>query len=364
MSLPRGIEDRLDWFLDNDPSGPGMCSQHTWHSLGGDQGKPPAWGCSDANAVYDKVIAAGRYWTGTPIPRGAAVYWKYGSNGHAALSNGDGTITTTDPGNGQPTGVEPLSYPEKWGATSAKRIYTDQYNGVVFPIGETVAHGPVYLSKLIFGQKDSDSVRRLQLHLNAHPLDGGQTLPIVGNYGPDTDNEVRLCQVQHGYGADPAGSSSVGPNQAAHLFTGCACVITDDLEPEQPPEPPEPPPATGDLEYWYSGKPAGELKFSGTYKKLDVPAWAPQADGLTMAMLYANVDGEGEIRVRLIRDPDDATAYQTFYVRGGDNCLITHVWFESGEAGRKLWWELASMDGTTHTVTTRYAKFNCTPWNF
>ena len=340
--------------------------RHTWHSLGGDQGDPGAWGCSDANECVDKVKAAGRYWTPSttsgPPPRGAWVGYKYGSNGHACLSNGDGTITTTDPGNGQPTGVEDLDYPNKWGA-SGWDVWTDQYNGVRFQVGETVDHGPVYLSKLVYGQQDSDSVRRLQLHLNAHPLDGGQTLPIVGNYGPDTDNEVRLCQVQHGYGADPAGSSSVGPNQAKHLFTGCDCVITDDIEPPpEPPEPPEPPPATGDLEYWYSGKPAGELKFSGSYKKLDVPAWAPKADGLTMAMLYANVDGEGEIRVRLIRDPDDATAYQTFYIKGGDNCLITHVWFESGEAGRKLWWEMASMDGTTHTVTTRYAKMTAIPW--
>jgi hypothetical protein len=357
MAEPRGIEERLDWFLSHNPSGPGMCAQHTWHALGGDKGNPPAWGCSDANACVDKIKASGRYWTPQshdgPPPRGAAVYWKYGGNGHAALSKGDGKIATTDPSNGKPTGTEPLDYPKRWGFNDSNgdyTLWTDQYNGVRFDVGEGIEHGPVYLSKLIYGQDDSDSVRRLQLHLNAHPLDGGQQLPVTGNYADQTDHEVRLCQVQHGFGGDPAGSSSVGPNQAAHLFTGCACTINDDTEPEVPP-------VTASSDYWYSGKPAGTLTFSDSYKRLDVDKWAPKADGLVFGMLYANVDGEGEFRVRLIRDPDDATAYQTFYAKAGDNCLITHVWFEAGEKGRPLWWEFSSMDGTTHTVGTRYAKF-------
>jgi hypothetical protein len=114
-----------------------MCAQHTWHSLGGDQGNPPAWGCSDANQCVDKVKAAGRYWTDGIPPRGAWVGWKYGSNGHAALSNGDGTITTTDPSNGNPTGVEPLDYPRRWGYTGSNdyTCWTDQYNGVRFEVG-------------------------------------------------------------------------------------------------------------------------------------------------------------------------------------------------------------------------------------
>jgi hypothetical protein len=138
MSDPRGIESRLDWFLAHDPSGPGMCSQHTWHALGGDQGNPPAWGCSDANAVIAKVRSSGRYWTSGTPPRGAAVYWEYGSNGHAALSLGDGRIETTDPSNGQPTGIEDLDYPRRWGYNGSNdyTLYTDQYNGVRFPIGD------------------------------------------------------------------------------------------------------------------------------------------------------------------------------------------------------------------------------------
>lgn len=121
-----------------------MCSetQHTWHSLGGDQGNPPAWGCPDANACVDKVKASGRYWTpsaGSVPPRGAWVGYEYGSNGHACLSLGDGRIATTDPGNGQPTGIEDLDYPNRWGA-SGWDVWTDQYNGVRFDVGDDMGN--------------------------------------------------------------------------------------------------------------------------------------------------------------------------------------------------------------------------------
>jgi hypothetical protein len=136
MSSPRSTEARIDWFLSHNPSGVGMCAQHSWHSLGGDYGNPPAWGASDANAVYDKVKKSGRYFTTTP-PRGALVVWKYGNNGHAAISYGDGKIATTDP-NGKPgkTGVESLTYPHKWGASASARIWTDEYNGVRFSVDD------------------------------------------------------------------------------------------------------------------------------------------------------------------------------------------------------------------------------------
>lgn len=139
MAEPRGVEERLTWFRSNDPGGVGWCMRHSWRALGGDQNNPPRWGCPDANCVYDKVIAAGRYWRTMP-PRGALVLWKYGNNGHAALSLGDGTILTTDPA-GRPgrTGVEPLDYPERaWGASPGARIWTDTYNGSTFEVGDIV----------------------------------------------------------------------------------------------------------------------------------------------------------------------------------------------------------------------------------
>ena len=140
-------------------------------------------------------------------------------------------------------------------------------------------------------------------------------------------------------------------------------------KPTEPPVtiPPVEPPKTITfplgIQYHYSGKPAGTMTFKGDYKKLDVAPWAPKKDGLTLGMVYLNVTGKGEFRVRLMRDPDDATAYQTYILDGKNNFLVTHVWFESGEKDRKLWFELSSMNGETFTVNTRYAKFASIPWN-
>jgi hypothetical protein len=132
MTAPRSIDAGLDWFLSHNANGSGMCAQHTWHSLGGDYGNPPAWGCANANQVYDKIKKSGRYWT--KPRRGDIAAWKYGSNGHLARVYDDaGTkIATTNPstGSSSSTGIEAMGYPSKWGATSSARIFTDTYNGV------------------------------------------------------------------------------------------------------------------------------------------------------------------------------------------------------------------------------------------
>lgn len=136
----RPVEDRLAWFLNNRPAGVGMCAQHSWHALGGDRGCPPAWGTPNANAIVDKLRAAGKLYTHKldAPPRGALVVWRYGANGHAALSLGDGRIATTDPA-GKPggTGKEPITYPKVWGAANGGRPtgWTDYYNGVTFAVG-------------------------------------------------------------------------------------------------------------------------------------------------------------------------------------------------------------------------------------
>jgi murein DD-endopeptidase MepM/ murein hydrolase activator NlpD len=87
----------------------------------------------------------------------------------------------------------------------------------------------VYLSKLTFGTEDSDSVWYLQTVLNGHPLEGGATLPTTGGYFAMTDDEVRKCQTQHGFGNDAPGTSFVGKSQAAHLFDGIGLTVVDDL---------------------------------------------------------------------------------------------------------------------------------------
>ena len=72
----------------------------------------------------------------------------------------------------------------------------------------------VYLSRLHYGQMDSDSVRVLQRALRGH-IAGG--LPITGNYLAQTDAAVRSCQRMHGLGHDAPGESYVGAQQAHHL---------------------------------------------------------------------------------------------------------------------------------------------------
>jgi len=359
-------------MLDHPPGEPGMCARESWQALGGDQTppNPPAWGTPNANAVYNEIIESGRYWTSTPIPRGAFIAWKYGNNGHAALSYGDGKIVTTDPTNDPGgTGIEPLAYPERWGATSSKRVWTDTYNGVRFDIEGATDHGPVYLSKLHYGQQASDSVKRLQLHLNGHPLQNGEELAISGNYLDQTDEEVRLCQQQHGYGNDPAKASSVGPKQAAHLFAGCSCTITDDTEPEAPPAQ-----SGDDATVWtsYSGKPSGTLTISNAqdYVSLDFVADDPPTSGLEFHLLYVNCeltwsgsDTMGILRVKYRRDDGDETAFQDYAVPKGaalgspDTFLLTATHWESGEKGKGGRWYLRCEGGIGSVkLGTRYCK--------
>lgn len=76
---------------------------------------------------------------------------------------------------------------------------------------------PTYLSKLKYGQRNSDSVKNLQRALNKESRKDKRLLPVTGYYGPMTDTEVRKCQRQHVPRADPPRKSNVGPKQAAHL---------------------------------------------------------------------------------------------------------------------------------------------------
>jgi len=370
---PRTIEQGLDWFLSHNPSGSGMCAQHTWHSLGGDRGCPPAWGCANANEVYDKVVASGRYWT--EPHKGDIAVWKYGNKGHAArVYNEAGTeIATTDPGNGKPVGVEDIDYPAKWGATTSKRIFTDTYNGIkCFASGDSsVDHGDVYLSKLHYGQKDSESVRRLQMHLNAHPLQGGERLDTSGNYLEMTDDEVRRCQDQHGFGNDPSEGSSVGPKQAAHLITGCDCEIIDDREPETPstPSPPESITEEPGIWDWWSGKKDSKILVYPDDKWHDIDLPAQPASGITGKskeehFLYLRIhlpkgrSATRTIHTRFIRSDGDETAYMSpsWDAGASDSIAYPNFHIESGSGlGGK--WQIM-VDGGTDPIdyTTRYAK--------
>jgi Peptidase family M23/N-acetylmuramoyl-L-alanine amidase len=155
---------------------------------------------------------------------------------------------------------------------------------------DAIPHGKVYLSKLKYGQMDSDSVKRLQMHLNDHSLKGGQTLPVSGNYLDETDEEVRLCQQQHGFGNDPAKASYVGRKQAEHLFTECACTLIDDVATPMPPAPALMAPGAkwDPIAKSGGGWFLGLRPFKGTAKKITLhttetvakPNWTQQQSGI------------------------------------------------------------------------------------
>jgi hypothetical protein len=81
--------------------------------------------------------------------------------------------------------------------------------------GSQWSSGDVYQAKLVPGQQDSDSVRRLQWVLNQWSFKGGVELPITGNYGPQTASEVAKFQTQV---CGDAGDGAIGPKQTDALF--------------------------------------------------------------------------------------------------------------------------------------------------
>lgn len=367
--MPRGIEDRIRWFLSNSPGGSGMCARHSWRSLGGDQGDPPAWGCPDANAVYDKVKASGRYWSSTP-PRGALVVWKYGRHGHAAISAGNGRIVTTDP-SGKPggTGEESISYPSKWGARSY--IWTDQYNGVRFDVAGGVSNGKVYLSKLTYGQNDSDSVARLQDVLNGISLIGGKELPTTGNYGTQTKAEVSKWQVQKATDKSVTDGVLVTEAQADQLFSGTGNTVVDDLEdPDTVPDVPTTE-SSDDLFKHYSGKPKGEVKIypDGDWHHLvglDEPA-SGRKGGSEKRLLYLRLEltptrtADRVVETKFVRANGDATAYDSEeYGTTKNSYPYNNVHFEDGDGAGGKWYVKVTGGKDPVTITTRYAKLHTT----
>lgn len=233
LPAPRSVAERIAWFLSNKPDidgdgkpDSGACANHSWKALGGDRGNPPAWGAPTANVVYDRVIASGRYWTTEPVP-GALVVWKYGLHGHAAIAHTKaGKICTTNPtGNPLGTGIEPLDYPSRWGATAARRIWTDEYNGVRFPVGsELIAmsiprKGFLSLDKWAVGRRIMAKVgapnwvtvpggRWFTLAIFDEPAGGefAHWLQVIAPKGAEF-GEVRLARL--GWGSDSTGPGDI-----------------------------------------------------------------------------------------------------------------------------------------------------------
>lgn len=149
-------------------------------------------------------------------PLGAPVFWDSGTggHGHVAISAGACLVRSSDAGGPGIMGTRPLEwFVAEWYPYGRYLGWTEDLGGV-----DVSALTPrTWLKRLTYGVERSTSVKNLQRVLNDHPLDGGQTLPVTGNYLAQTDEEVRLCQRQHGYGRDRKRQSFVGVRQARHL---------------------------------------------------------------------------------------------------------------------------------------------------
>ncbi|WP_405055835.1 M23 family metallopeptidase [Kribbella sp. NBC_01505] len=88
------------------------------------------------------------------------------------------------------------------------------------PDADPWASGDVFLDKLSFGVKNSDSVKRLQYTLNHIKLVHGKTLAMNGHYDIDTKNEATKWQIQIDKckPGTPAADGNIGPKQAAKMF--------------------------------------------------------------------------------------------------------------------------------------------------
>lgn len=166
------------------------------------------------------------------IPIGAPVFYSGGKHGHIAIYVGNGMIRSTDAPSNRTIGEVPLDWPKaRWNHTYLG--WGSKLAGRVLPLSAPVIHPPapahtpappvgsvVYVSKLHYGQMDSDSVKALQARLNSISFPPHKNVPVTGNYLGETDASVRAWQAFIGDRADAPGRSSIGPKQAARLWAG------------------------------------------------------------------------------------------------------------------------------------------------
>lgn len=235
--------------------------------------------------------------------------------------------------------------------------------------GATVNPGNVYVSKLVYKQDDSDSVKRLQDTLNGISLSGGVNLPITGGYFDKTKAEVEKWQKQKANDKSVVDGSKVTPAQANQLFAGTGNTVIDDVSK------PEPPPVTPPDELiingfglwkWYSGKPGGEFVLHpGEWKKMGIrePASNIKLESSEHRLLYLRVElpvgriADRVLETKFIRASGDATAYDSEeYGTKKDSHPYYNVHFEDGDGAGGEWW--VKVTGGTDPIkfTTRYAK--------
>lgn len=160
-------------------------------------------------------------------PPGVPVYWSGGRYGHIAISVGGGRVRSTDwPSRGRVSETSIDSISRAWGKRYegwAEDIGGRRISGI--RAARPTSHARttnVYVNKLHYGSKNSDSVKAAQRRLIAlgFHIPSGAT----GNWFGQTDRAARAWQAKIGDRADRAGHSSFGPRQTARLFRGVSGV--------------------------------------------------------------------------------------------------------------------------------------------
>lgn len=118
------------------------------------------------------------------------------------------------------TGLKDNSKPPKTGLASNRlTIYPPS-----LAFGQEGPHkldgGDVVVADLVFGVRDSVSVKKLQRLMNRFPLDGGRHLVVDGHYSKATRAQVRRWQLQkrHLKPDSSKADGSIHPKQAEALF--------------------------------------------------------------------------------------------------------------------------------------------------
>lgn len=211
----RSVSSALSWMKNHKEGRSGMCLWTCQEAYGAPHVYPSAavaWGHAAHKHRDDKP------------PRGAAVYWTGGSHGygHIALSLGQDHIVSTDLPNWGRIGVVSLHTPRtSWGVKYAG--WTPTIGGLMIPDVGSHAHSgkkDVFVHKLKFGQRHSDSVKALQVQLNKRlKLNASHHhLRVDGHYDSHTDYRVRQWQKKIGDKPDRQHRSSIGPRQARKMF--------------------------------------------------------------------------------------------------------------------------------------------------
>lgn len=157
---------------------------------------------------------------------GGISYWDYpskeGEAGHAAWNYTKGRVYSTDILIEGRVSIVPYGLiADRWNMRYLGTILWTPSGRIALapkPTLPTVSpwsKGAVYISKLHYGQRSSDSVKRLQYQLRAKGYSG---VSITGNYDLSTDSAVRSWQKMIGHNPDPPAKSFLGPVEFRAMF--------------------------------------------------------------------------------------------------------------------------------------------------